>query len=47
MRFIHLADVHLGAKPEQQYSWSAKRGQEIWDTFRQVIVWWKPFQIGL
>ena len=37
MRFIHLADVHLGAKPEQQYSWSAKRGQEIWDTFRQVI----------
>lgn len=37
MRFIHLADVHLGAKPEQQYPWSAKRGQEIWDTFRQVI----------
>ncbi len=37
MRFIHLADVHLGAKPEQPYPWSARRGQEIWDTFRQVI----------
>lgn len=37
MRFIHLADVHLGADPEREYLWSAKRGQEIWDTFRQVV----------
>lgn len=37
MRFIHLADVHLGAKPEQRYPWGAQRGHEIWDTFRQVI----------
>lgn len=37
MRFIHLADVHLGAKPDQRYSWSTGRDQEIWETFRQVI----------
>ena len=37
MRFIHLADVHLGAKPDQRYPWSLGRGEEIWDTFRQVI----------
>ena len=37
MRFIHLADVHLGAQPDQRYPWSLGRGEEIWDTFRQVI----------
>ncbi|MBR2527042.1 MAG: DNA repair exonuclease [Blautia sp.] len=37
MRFIHLADVHLGAVPDRGYPWSARRQEEIWDTFRQVI----------
>ena len=37
MRFIHMADVHLGAKPDQRYPWSTGRDQEIWETFRQVI----------
>ena len=37
MRFIHLADVHLGAVPDRGYPWSARREEEIWDTFRRVI----------
>lgn len=36
MRFIHIADVHLGAVPDQGCPWSASREKEIWDTFRQV-----------
>ncbi len=37
MRFIHLADVHLGAVPDRGASWSSQREKEIWDTFRRVI----------
>lgn len=37
MRFIHLADVHLGAVPDKGCPWSSKREEEIWETFRRVI----------
>lgn len=37
MKFIHLADVHLGAAPDRGYSWSQAREEEIWETFRRVI----------
>lgn len=37
MRFIHLADVHLGAVPDRGCAWSSKREEEIWETFRRVI----------
>lgn len=37
MKFIHLADVHLGAVPDKGCPWSAGRGEEIWETFRRVI----------
>ncbi|MCD7868068.1 MAG: DNA repair exonuclease [Clostridiales bacterium] len=37
MRFIHLADVHLGAVPDRGCSWSEEREKEIWETFRRVI----------
>ncbi|MDC7290580.1 DNA repair exonuclease [Blautia schinkii] len=37
MRFIHLADVHLGAVPDRGCPWSGKREEEIWETFRRVI----------
>lgn len=37
MRFIHLADVHLGAAPDQGMPWSEKREEEIWNTFRRVF----------
>ncbi len=37
MRFIHISDVHLGAEPDAGKPWSAKRKQDIWDSFAQVI----------
>lgn len=37
IRFIHLADVHLGAVPDRGCSWSSEREEEIWETFRRVI----------
>ena len=36
MRFIHIADVHLGAEPKCG-KYTEGRGQEIWDTFKKVI----------
>ncbi|MBQ9064057.1 MAG: DNA repair exonuclease [Blautia sp.] len=37
MRFIHLADVHLGAVPDRGSAWSSRREEEIWETFRRII----------
>ncbi len=37
MRFMHIADVHLGAAPDHGYPWSKDRGREIWETFRECI----------
>lgn len=37
MRFIHLADVHLGAAPDPGYAWGRQREEEIWQSFRRVI----------
>ena len=37
MKFIHIADVHLGAEPEAGMALREKRPQEIWDTFEHVI----------
>ena len=33
IRFIHLADVHLGAVPDRGCPWSHEREEEIWETF--------------
>lgn len=37
MRFIHLADVHLGAVPDRGCPWSDKRENEIWETFHRIF----------
>lgn len=37
MRFIHIADVHLGATPDMNYQWGEKRKTELWDTLARVI----------
>jgi DNA repair exonuclease SbcCD nuclease subunit len=37
MRFIHIADVHLGAQPDVGAAYSEVRPRELWDTFSAVI----------
>ncbi|MBE5923015.1 MAG: DNA repair exonuclease [Lachnospiraceae bacterium] len=37
MKFIHMADVHLGIQPDKGKPWSKDREQEIKDTFVKVI----------
>lgn len=37
MRFIHIADVHLGACPDAGKAYSQERPRELWDTFAYVI----------
>lgn len=37
MKFIHIADVHLGAKPDRQFKWSDEREKERYDSFQAII----------
>lgn len=37
MRFIHIADVHLGYAPPKKGGWSETRADEIWSTFERLI----------
>ena len=37
MKFIHIADVHLGVQPDAGTAYSAERPQEVWDSFSRVI----------
>lgn len=37
MRFVHIADVHLGATPDWGMPWGELREKEIWDSFDRVI----------
>ena len=37
VKWIHIADVHLGASPDAGDAYSKVRPQELWDTFAEVI----------
>lgn len=37
MKFIHTADLHLGAKPDSIYPWGAAREKEILQSFFKII----------
>ena len=37
VRFLHVADVHLGVEPDAGKPWSKKRRQDIWDSFAEVV----------
>ena len=37
MKFIHIADVHLGAKPEKNMPWAKEREEHSWQAFSDVI----------
>lgn len=36
MKFIHTADVHLGAKPDAGRPWSQQREKALWQTFAKI-----------
>jgi DNA repair exonuclease SbcCD nuclease subunit len=36
MKFIHMADMHLGAMPDAGSAWSDVRAKELWDTFSAI-----------
>lgn len=36
MKFIHIADVHLGAAPDRGYPWSEQREKDIWESFHRI-----------
>lgn len=37
MKFIHIADIHLGATPDSNMSWGAARKKEIWNSFENIV----------
>ncbi|MCC2254202.1 DNA repair exonuclease [Ruminococcus sp. CLA-AA-H200] len=37
MKFIHIADVHLGAEPEAGHLKREDRARELWDTFEEAV----------
>lgn len=37
MKFIHIADVHLGAVPDSNQAWGVLREKEIWGSFQNII----------
>lgn len=37
MKFIHIADVHLGMTPDREMNWGEQRKKEIFDTLNRVI----------
>ena len=37
MKFIHIADMHLGVSPEAGKAYSGERRGEIWESFRRLI----------
>ena len=47
MKFIHLADAHLGAEPESGTPLGPIRKREIWDAFREVITRCEKEQVDL
>ncbi len=37
MKFVHIADVHLGAVPDSGKAWGTLREKEIWSSFQKII----------
>ncbi len=47
MKFIHIADVHLGVKPDKDKPWAKEREQHSWQAFTDVITKVKEEQVQL
>ena len=37
MKFIHTADIHLGAEPDAGNSYSTERPEELWNSFERLL----------
>ncbi|MEI3338832.1 MAG: metallophosphoesterase [Eubacterium sp.] len=37
LRFVHIADVHLGVSPDAQMPWGEKRKEDIRKSFYKVL----------
>lgn len=37
MKFIHIADIHLGVKPDTGFPWSEERHKEVIESFLSII----------
>ena len=38
MKFVHTADIHLGASPESDEKIGEKREEEIWRAFEKTVM---------
>jgi DNA repair exonuclease SbcCD nuclease subunit len=47
MRFLHIADVHLGARPDRGRLWSDQRAEEIEQSFKDVLKVCEEQQVDL
>ncbi len=47
MKFVHIADVHWGARPDRDKPWGVLREKEIKETFQRVIAYVNERQIDL
>lgn len=47
MKFIHIADVHLGVTPDVGMPWSETRSRDIWNSFRLIIEQARAQQVDL
>ena len=47
MKFLHIADVHIGATPDKDKMWGGRRGDEIYDSFKKIIKICEEQQVDL
>ena len=37
MKFVHIADIHLGMVPDSNMPWGREREKEIWNSFQDMV----------
>ena len=47
MKFIHIADVHLGVVPDAGKSWCVYRAADIWKTFTELFAVSKNIKVDM